>query len=63
MKQSSATPAPEVLAVIGLALTEALADSVHDTTDMRLTIRRSAVVSAWALKSQIVRSIPTIKEY
>ena len=63
MKQTPTTPSPEVLAAIGLALTESLADYMHDTTDMRLTIRRPSVASAWALKSQVVRSVPSIKEH
>ena len=63
MKQTPTTPSPEVLAAIGLALTESLADYMHDTTDMRLTIRRPSVASAWALKSQVVRSIPSIREH
>ena len=63
MKQTPTTPSPEVLAAIGLALTESLADYMHDTTDMRLTIRRPSVASAWALKNQVVRSVPSIKEH
>lgn len=61
MTYQSDSPSAEVLAVIGLALTEAL--ETHDSTDMRLTIRRPSVPSAWALKSQIVRTTPPIKEY
>lgn len=58
--RKGATP-DEVIAVIALALNEALLGDC-DTEPRKLTIKRSQVSGAWALKTHQMRTLP-IREY
>lgn len=48
-----------VYAAIAMALYELSGDLVHDNEEMKLTIRRGNVASAWALKTNLLRKDPS----
>lgn len=49
---------PAVFAAIAMALYELKGEFAHDDTKMKLTIRRSVVPSAWAMKTNLLRQEP-----
>lgn len=48
----------EVYAAIAMALYDYQQEQLHDSDDMKLTIKRGNTPSAWALKSALLRATP-----
>lgn len=49
---------PLILAAL-MALSEELAETPHDTDIAKLTIKRTNTTSAWSLKTNLMREVPT----
>ncbi len=57
MKKNN-SPEDGIFVAIALALYELAEGNAHDNENMKLTIKRSTVSSAWGLKSNIMRELP-----